>query len=435
MLDDLYGLSLSTSSSAARDAYDEGVGLLLSGNVGPVAAFDRAIAADPGFALAHAARARSFQLVGDMKPAQAAIEAARSCADRRSCGDPLSEREASHLAFSELLIAGNASAALACAKKHLETWPRDAMVLNPCASVFGLIGFSGVAGREQDQLVLLDSLARHYGDDAWFLCTHAFALAEIGDRAAAREKIERGMAMAPRHAHGAHIRAHIYYEDGEQAAATGYLREWIADYPPEAILHCHLSWHLALCELEAGDLDAAWHRYAENIDPAVKWGPALNTLTDGISFLWRAELAGNPRDPARWRSLHDFAQKVFPRAGLAFADVHIALADAVTGNGDRLEVRVRQLDELARSGRAPAAPVVAALATAFIAFQAADWDGVISAIEPVAGEHERIGGSRAQRDLVEFTLLKAYANAGRLSDLQRYVGSRRMGAAPVAGLS
>ncbi len=429
MLDDRYGSGLSTSSATARDAYDEGVDLLLSGNVGPAAAFDRAIAADPGFALAHVARARSFQLVGDMAPARESIAAARLGADR------LSAREASHLAFFELLLANDANLALARARRHLETWPRDAMVLSPCASVFGLIGFSGVAGRERDQLVLLDGLARHYGDDAWFLCTHAFALDETGDRATAREKIERGMALAPRNAHGAHIRAHIHYEDGEQAASMRYLRNWIADYPPEAILHCHLNWHLALCELEIGDAAAAWRIYAEHIDPATKWGPALNTLTDGVSFLWRAELAGAARDPAQWRNLDTFGKKVFPRAGLAFADVHIALADAVTGKGDDIQARLRQLDELALSGRAPAAPVVAALATAFTAFQAADWNGVIAAIEPIAGEHERIGGSRAQRDLVEFTLLKAYANAGRFSDLQRYVGSRRMGAAPVAGLA
>jgi hypothetical protein len=34
---------------------------------------------------------------------------------------------------------------------------------------------------------------------------------------------------------------------------------------------------------------------------------------------------------------------------------------------------------------------------------------VIDALEPIAGDRERIGGSRAQLDLVEFTLLKASA--------------------------
>jgi len=56
MLTDRYGLPLSTTSSAARDAYVEGCEAKLTMYPGAIEAFDRAIAADPGFALAHAAR-------------------------------------------------------------------------------------------------------------------------------------------------------------------------------------------------------------------------------------------------------------------------------------------------------------------------------------------------------------------------------------------
>jgi len=52
--------------------------------------------------------------------------------------------------------------------------------------------------------------------------------------------------------------------------------------------------------------------------------PALIKLLDAASFLWRAELAGHPRDPARWRAIHDFAHKTFPRPRMAFADNGIA---------------------------------------------------------------------------------------------------------------
>ena len=59
MLTDRYGLALSTTSPAARDAYVEGVDLLLTVYPGAALAFDRAIAADPDFALAHIAKARA----------------------------------------------------------------------------------------------------------------------------------------------------------------------------------------------------------------------------------------------------------------------------------------------------------------------------------------------------------------------------------------
>jgi hypothetical protein len=66
MLTDRYCLALSTSSPAARDACLEGCDLVLTLYPGAVATFDRAIAADPTFALAHAGRARALQIGSDI---------------------------------------------------------------------------------------------------------------------------------------------------------------------------------------------------------------------------------------------------------------------------------------------------------------------------------------------------------------------------------
>ncbi len=430
MLTDRYGLALSTSSDAAQMAYIEGCDLIFSGYPGAVEAFDRAIAADPGFGLAHAGKARSHQLRAEMPQAQAARAAAKAAA----AGVPA--REASYLAFYDLVLSGQGDAAVAAAKTHLAEWPRDAMVLSPCTSVFGLIGFSGRAGREQEQLDLLDGFATHYGDDWWFNTQYAFAQLELGFRDTARPRIEAALARYPLNAHGVHIRAHMYYEDGEQAASRDYLTAWLSTYARDGQLHCHISWHLALSALETGDAGEAFRIYNDAVAPAATWGPPLNALTDSVAFLWRAELSGCARDPAQWRVLVEFAHKMFPRAALAFADAHIALADAVAGDGAALEARLREMKDMEGLGRLPSGPVVPALARAFSAFLREDYAGAIDAIEPVAAEHERIGGSRAQRDLVEFTLLKAYVSAGRPEAARRMLSQRRQGPAGpmVAGL-
>ena len=74
---------------------------------------------------------------------------------------------------------------------------------------------------------------------------------------------------------------------------------------------------------------------------------------------------------------------------------------------------------------------------AFAAFERRDFSAAIDALEPIAGELERIGGSSAQLDLVEFTLLKAYLSAARLDDARRIANVRRPGPSgiPVAGLA
>ena len=59
--------------------------------------------------------------------------------------------------------------------------------------------------------------------------------------------------------------------------------------------------------------------------------PPRGKVNDGVSFLWRWELAGHPRDAEAWRMMHDLATSAFPRAGVAFSDIHIALAQVVAG--------------------------------------------------------------------------------------------------------
>src|SRR5947208_9982905 len=112
MLTDRYGLRLSTASPGARDAYVEGCEAKLTMYPGAIDGFDRAIAADPGFALAHAARAHVLLEHGDAAAARASMTVANSLSPG------LSERERSHIAFFDLLVAGDSEAALAALPAH-----------------------------------------------------------------------------------------------------------------------------------------------------------------------------------------------------------------------------------------------------------------------------------------------------------------------------
>lgn len=431
MLTDRYGLLLSTPSAAARDAYVEGCEAKLTMYPGAIPAFDRAIAADPGFALAHAARAHALSERGDMAAARASMTAANSLAAG------LSAREKSHVAFFDLLAAGEAEAALSALGAHLNEWPRDALVLATAAFTNGLIGMSGRAGQKRALLDLLDRLAPSWGDDWWFTAHHGMALSENGQRDAARAKIQRSLGQNPRNPWAAHARAHLCYEEGDAEAARAFLASWLTTYPRDGLLYSHLNWHLALAHLEAGDAAAALRLFREAFAPDVHSGPPRGKMTDAVSFLWRWELAGHPRDRDAWRIMHDFANRAFPRAGVAFSDMHIALAQVVAGNGDALARRAEEMDDLARQGRYPSGPLVPAVSQAFAAFERRNFAATIDALEPIAAELERIGGSRAQLDLVEFTLLQAYVGANRLGDARRKLSGRRRGSTsiPVAGLA
>jgi tetratricopeptide (TPR) repeat protein len=410
MNEDRYGLPLTSASPRAVEAYRAGVDRILLAVPGADRAFEDALAADPGFALAAIGLARTHQVHGRIPEAQAAGARARTLAAG------LSRRERQHVAAIGTLLDGDARGALAAVRAHVAEFPRDALVLSLAVGAFGLIAFSGRPDHNAALLALLDELAPHYGDDWWFAFAHGWAFNEARRPAEARELMERALALQPRSANAAHGFAHICYETGAGDEGARFLEGWLPAYERASPLHCHLSWHLVLFELGRDRVDAALRVYEDAIAPGASIAPPLNTLSDAAAFLWRLGLYGSPPAPARWGPVRDFAAKAFPRPGLAFADVHAALAYA--GHGDRgaLTRLIDAFREADRAGRLPSGPVPAALAEGLGAFAAGDYEAAIRHIQPVAEEVIRLGGSHAQRDIFEETLIQAYLRVERGAD-------------------
>jgi tetratricopeptide (TPR) repeat protein len=283
----------------------------------------------------------------------------------------------------------------------------------------------------------MDSLAPAYGDDFWFVSYHAMSLSEDGQLAAARAKIERSVAANPNNAHGAHGFAHICYESGDLDAARSFLSTWLATYPREGFFYGHLSWHLSLFEIQAGNWTEAWRLYRDALALDRHSGGPQQKVSDGAAFLWRSELAGHPRDEAAWRTLYGYASSALPRPGNGLADLHVILAEAVMRDEAAPETRAHQIEALAREGRYPSGAYLPALARGFAAFERGDFSSAIETLSTLVGENERIGGSRAQHDLIEFTLLSAYLRASRLGEARHLLSVRRPGASgvPVLGVA
>jgi hypothetical protein len=429
MIQDRYGLPLSTSSPAAGRAYVEGVDGLLAARAAPEACFDRAIAADPDFALAHMGQARALQLLGRGALAQAA--AARA----RALGAALDRRERQHVEALALAVGGQGGRALALVRAHLGEFPRDVMALAAANGIYGLIGVSGRQERNEDMLALLDGLAPAYGEDWWFLGAHGFARTEALGWKEGAPLIERSLALEARNAHAAHAWAHVLYERGDDERGARFVEGWIADYPREAALHCHLSWHRALFELGRGHLDAALAIYESSVAPGRSMCSPFSTVVDSASLLWRSELAGAPPAPEAWRAVAKHAGDTFPAPGLAFLDAHCAVALAAAGDSAGLERWIARLREADAAGRAPSGPVTPAVAAAMGAFAAGRYDETIAGLAPVLDQLVRVGGSWAQRDLFEHTLLAAYLRAGRPADARALLARRvdRQPSVPVVG--
>lgn len=429
MLEDRFGLSLSTSSVPARDAYVAGVDSVMSGVAGYREHLAAAMDLDPAFALAAITLARGWFLDGEVAQARELAGSARKLVAHHS------PREQSHVEVLALGIEGKSALAMPAMHTHLKAWPRDGMVLAPATSVFGLYGFSGDPDHEEQLYQYLLSLAAAYGEDWWFDAVLGFAAGETGRLDEAWTRLERALQANPRHAHAAHFRTHVMYERGESALALEFLEGWMPQHDRRSLTHCHLSWHLALAALAVGKTDLAWQAYRASVHPGGAWGPPINVVTDAVSFLWRAELAGQPRDEFAWRELHAHAQHCYPAAGLGYVDLHALIACVVEEDIEALQGRLAEIRDKLELNRYAAGDVVVHLVEGFSAYAAQDWDVAIRTLEAAMPRTVCIGGSRAQRDLVDLTLVSAYLKEGRPEAARALIAGRqgRHAAVGVAG--
>ncbi|MFN8616955.1 MAG: tetratricopeptide repeat protein [Dehalococcoidia bacterium] len=415
---DRYGLTLTTTSAAAAEAYSRGLDHALAAEAPGEACFRQAREEDPGFALAHVAEARLLQFRGKMKEAAASLETARAAAIGATA------REQSHIACLATAISGDSPGALAALRAHVAEYPRDAFILSQACGVYGLIGFSGRLERNEEQLALLEPLTSAYGDDWWFLSQIAFAYNELFRHDEARRATERSLQGNPRNGHASHTMAHVQYETGQAEAGATFMRDWLVGYDPANQLYVHNSWHLALFELAAGNYERVVDLYDRVIRPEVSTSPPLGTVADAAALLWRCNLTERPASELPWEPLADWARKMFPQPGMTWADAHCMIAWAAVNDQARLGQLIDQLRDRVAAGKVYAGAMLPTLGEGFQAFAAEDWTRAATLFDSVAGEVIRLGGSHAQRDVFEETRIEAHARAGNLETAKAILEER-----------
>src|SRR5262249_3052472 len=265
---------------------------------------------------------------------------------------------------------------------------------------FGLYGFSGRADHDAARLALCRRMARHYDDDWWFLTHLGWSHTEAGVLDAGRRFTERALALRRENAHGAHAYVHYFVESGAARDGERFLEDWLPGYEPGGALYGHIRWHQALWRLEEGDLEAVAAIYRQILRPSRNASPPINVISDCASLLWRISL-GNAA--AEWREVADYGANRFPGTTGHFIEWHLAMAAAGAGDLMALERRLGELRE------APPGPVLRAVCSAFRAFAAGDYAGVVALLEPMRQEFKRMGGSGAQRQVLFDTLAAARA--------------------------
>ena len=412
-LADRYGLAVSTSSTAALARYQDGMDRLLAYGFGAEDCFAAALAADETLALAHAGAALWSFFRNDGSAARSAIAKAADALDGAT------RRERQHVEALSAIVSGETARGLEMIQEHVDEFPRDALLVNQAGSS---ISFGGRPDRETVRLDFVERLAPAYGDDWWFQSALAFVYHEVGRFEESRRLSERSLAQYPANANASHNIAHVDFETVDTGGGVAFLEDWLAGYDRRAPFHCHLAWHLALFELERGGVARAIEIYERDILPASN--PRL-ALMDGTALLWRLALYGDAAASPAWAPMAELAKQV-SRPGFVFGDVHAAFAYASVGDGATLDRLIDGLRALDAKGHPIAGAVALPLVQGAAAFAAGDYLGALAHIEPVDAQIHRIGGSHAQWEVFEETMVVCQLRAGRNEDAERLV-RRRLG--------
>jgi hypothetical protein len=335
-----------------------------------------------------------------------------AAAARRLAAANGSAREKSHVEILALTTEGQSAQALENTLAHLENWPRDALIMSLPLGAFGMFAFSGMKDHDSARVGLCERYAGKYGDDWWFLTYLGWSHTENGNLDLGRRITERAFGLRRQNAHALHALTHAMFEHGSTADAGELIAGWLPGYDRSGLMYGHVAWHEALLALEQGATDRAAAIYQERIQPRVNRAPPLNAMTDGVSLLWRLHASGHPVAADAWDELADYSQARFPRAGNSFIDVHMAMLAAMTGNWSALERRLAELDARHALGKLPAGTVVPDICRAARAFAEANFRDCVRILEPVSADVVRIGGSHAQREMIEDMLLLALMKSG-----------------------
>jgi hypothetical protein len=191
----------------------------------------------------------------------------------------------------------------------------------------------------------------------------------------------------------------------------------------------HIWWHKALFHLELGQYDAALALCDGPLRATQR--PLALSLTNASALLWRLETLGYDIGE-RWRDLAALWEGHADGKCLVFTDIHAAMAELGSGQEAAVERRLAAMRETAASGaeasdlyRIVGIPVVEGLA----AFYRGAYDRAVELLLQVRFDLWQIGGSHAQRDVVNWTLTEAAIRAGQ-RDVALSFAHERLGVRP-----
>lgn len=421
---DARGLSCTGASGGSQEFYDRALQQMQCYIDDPVSTVDRAIAGSPGFVMAHVLRAY-LHLLGTEPGDIAIANTSRESAERLGGN----ARERGHIAALSHLVEGRWRDAGRVLEDLSAEYPLDALALQAGHLVDFYRGNSRML-RDRIARALPDWSKEIPGYHA-ILGMYAFGLEESGDYTRAEAVGREAVAINPRDGWGQHAVAHVMEMQGRSGDGVAWMRENADAWRQDSFFQVHNWWHLALFHLDREEFDQVIGLFDGPIYGEAS-GLALD-MVDASALLWRLNLLGVDVG-TRWETVAENWLPLSTAGNYAFNDAHAVMALACTNRADAID-RVLEAQRRAMDGDADnssfTGEVGHPLTQAIKAFAGGDYAGAIRLIRPIRETAQRFGGSHAQRDVIDLTLIESAIRAGERS-LARALVNERLALKPLS---
>lgn len=423
---DQLGNVMSGASGTAIEHYDQALHELQCYIGDPVGSIDRALEDSPAFVMGHVLRGY-LHLLGTESAGLPVARAAHQAAIEAAL--PVTSGERAHIEAMACLIEGHWHDAGRILEDAAIDHPRDPLALQAGHLIDFYTGSSRML-RDRIARALPAWDARMPGYHA-ILGMHAFGLEETGlyDRAEAEGR--RAVEIEPRDGWSQHAVAHVMEMQGRQRDGLRWMRDNPDAWSRESFFCVHNWWHVALFHLDLCEIDEVLILFDAPIYG--KRSQVVLDMVDASALLWRLHLRGVDVGD-RWQPVADAWAPIAASGNYAFNDAHAMMAFVGAGREDAVR-DVFEAQARALAGSCDNAmftrDVGAPLAHAIHAFGAGKYGRVVDLLRPVRIIASRFGGSHAQRDLIDLTLLEAAIRDGRRS-MARALAAERLNVKPAS---
>jgi hypothetical protein len=244
---------------------------------------------------------------------------------------------------------------------------------------------------------------------------HAFGLEETGDYNRAEKQGRLSVELEPRDGWGHHAVAHVLEMQGRRREGVEWMKTRSQDWARDSFFAVHNWWHLALFHLGLDEIDEALALFDGPIYG--KTSRIILEMVDASALLWRLHLRGVDVGN-RWNAVSDNWAPLAAAQNYAFNDMHAMMAFVCTNRTNEANALLgAQLRAMASSddNASFTREVGHAAALAIQSFGEGRYAEAIRLLRPVRNHAHRFGGSHAQRDVIDLTIIEAAKRASRHS--------------------